>query len=144
MWNDKVHTPISYPNEVIHDHASNKIGGKFGLTCSTFVGMVMASWKYGDTTYVKDSNHKAHNWGTDFAVPGSLPKNHIGAGQLLKYLYTTDRTAFHKPGKIDYQVGDIIFFQSGQVQRQHDFHECLPCWHLCRGWKNYALCRCLS
>ena len=112
IWNDKVHTPISYPNEIIHNSAANKIGGKFGLTCSTFVGMVMSAWKYGDTTYVKNQNTKAHKWGSDFDVATGLPKSHVGAAQLLKYLYSTDRTAFHTPGKTDYQTGDIIFFSN--------------------------------
>lgn len=112
MWNNTVDTPIGKPGEIIHNNADDNIGGKFGLTCSTFVGMVMAAWKFENTTYVKDKNLASHTWGTDFAVPSGLPKSHVGADQLLKYLYSTDRTAFFNGDKNSLKKGDILFFSN--------------------------------
>ncbi|MDO4897288.1 MAG: family 20 glycosylhydrolase [Moraxella sp.] len=84
------------------------------ITCSAFINMVLAGWKYDDTTYVSDENISSYGWGVDF---NDRPQGdfHVpyGANNQLKWFYWKDQVALYNGkdnGEENYQAGDILFF----------------------------------
>ena len=97
-WNDDKATPLS--DKVIHKEDSKP----YGVTCSSFIAMVMQGWEYDSTTYVKDSNQRVGNW-VDFSGANDIWQAH----KLASWLYSQGDLK-SADGMDSVKPGDILFF----------------------------------
>lgn len=103
-WDSGRDTPLQSV-QPIHERYT----APYALTCSSFANMVLAAWKYNDTTYVANSNTASYAWGTNFDRPaGTEPP--FQAWKLLRWMDWQGRAAVYNPGADDYQPGDLLFF----------------------------------
>ena len=103
-WDASRDTPLQSV-EPIH----TRYTAPYALTCSSFANMVLAAWKYNDTTYVANSNTASYSWGTNFDRPaGTQPP--FQAWKLLRWMDWQGRAAVYTPGVDNYQPGDLLFF----------------------------------
>ncbi len=103
-WDASRDTPLQSA-EPIH----TRYTAPYALTCSSFANMVLAAWKYSDTTYVANSNTASYSWGTNFDRPaGTQPP--FQAWKLLRWMDWQGRAAVYTPGVDNYQPGDLLFF----------------------------------
>lgn len=103
-WDPSRETPLQSV-EPIH----TRYTAPYALTCSSFANMVLAAWKYSDTTYVANSNTASYAWGTNFERPaGTQPP--FQAWKLLRWMDWQGRAAVYTPGVDNYQPGDLLFF----------------------------------
>ncbi len=97
-WDGTSPTPLS--GKVIHETDSKP----YGVTCSSFVGMVMQGWRYDSTTYVSNENQRVGSW-VDFGDAGNVWQAH----KLARWLYDNGDLAVAKDTN-SLQPGDILFF----------------------------------
>ncbi|TWV82414.1 Ig-like domain-containing protein [Moraxella sp. VT-16-12] len=85
----------------------------FAITCSAFINMVMAGWKFEDTTYANNQNTSSYGWGIDFQDKPQGDKGPYSANAQLKWMYWKNQVALYNGksgGEENYRVGDILFF----------------------------------
>lgn len=109
-WDSGRDTPLQSV-EPIH----TRYTAPYALTCSSFANMVLAAWKYSDTTYVANSNTASYSWGTNFNRPaGTQPP--FQAWKLLRWMDWQGRAAVYTPGVDNYQPGDLLFFSKQEPE----------------------------
>ena len=97
-WNAHKPTPIN--NQIIHGEDSKP----YGVTCSSFIAMVMQGWDYNNTTYVADENRRVGSW-VDFGDAGDIWQAH----KLASWLYDNG-DLLAATNMDDLRPGDILFF----------------------------------
>ena len=100
IWDSSRTTPLT--GDVVHDVTS----APYGVTCSTFVSMVLLGWDYEHTTYVADQNTQV-GYAVDFGVEPETSKL-WRANNLASWFYGNGDLWLETDG--NYERGDILFF----------------------------------
>lgn len=100
IWDSSRTTPLT--GDVVHDVTS----APYGITCSTFVSMVLLGWDYEHTTYVADQNTQV-GYAVDFGVEPETSKL-WRANNLASWFYGNGDLWLETDG--NYERGDILFF----------------------------------
>lgn len=100
IWDASRPSPLTGQN--VHSTQSSP----YPVTCSSFIGMVVAGWDYQHTTYVADENTRVGRW-VDFGKSIDEYKN-LDANGLASWFYANGDLWLDKGDS--YQPGDILFF----------------------------------
>ncbi|WJZ02105.1 hypothetical protein [Corynebacterium freiburgense] len=104
-WNAQKPSPVT-TNEIVHQKSSKP----YGVTCSSFVGMVLKGWDYQHTTYVSDTNKTVGPW-VDFGDNGAAtdPNMDLWQAHKLARWFHTHGDLWVADGNQGLEPGDIIF-----------------------------------
>lgn len=100
IWDSSRATPLT--GEVVHETTS----APYGVTCSTFVSMVLLGWDYEHTTYSADQNTQV-GYAVDFGV-NPADSDIWRANNLASWFYANGDLWLESDG--NYQRGDVLFF----------------------------------
>ncbi|MDO4901554.1 hypothetical protein [Actinomyces sp.] len=110
IWDSSRPTPLT--GTVVHSSTS----APYGVTCSTFVSMVLLGWDYQHTTYVSNENTQV-GYAVDFGVDPTTSKI-WRANNLASWFYANGDLWLETNG--NYQRGDILFFSAQDPEGRID------------------------
>ena len=104
----------SRPSPLTGQNVYSTTSSPYPVTCSSFVGMVVAGWDYEHTTYVADENTRVGRW-VEFGKPIEEYR-YLDANGLASWFYANG-DLWLDTGE-SYQPGDILFFSKQGVGEQ--------------------------
>ncbi|SDM23937.1 hypothetical protein [Actinomyces ruminicola] len=110
IWDSSRPTPLT--GTVVRDSTT----APYGVTCSTFVSMVLLGWDYQHTTYTADTNTQV-GYAVDFGVDPTTSKI-WRANNLASWFYANGDLWLETDG--NYQRGDILFFSEQDPEGRID------------------------
>lgn len=110
IWDSSRPTPLT--GTVVHSATT----APYGVTCSTFVSMVLLGWDYEHTTYTADTNTQV-GYAVDFGVDPSTSKI-WRANNLASWLYA--HGDLWLATNDNYERGDILFFSAQNPEGRID------------------------
>ncbi|WP_103064249.1 hypothetical protein [Actinomyces qiguomingii] len=110
VWDSSRPTPLT--GTVVHSSTT----APYGVTCSTFVSMVLLGWDYQHTTYVANENTQV-GYAVDFGVDPTTSKI-WRANNLASWFYANGDLWLETDG--NYQRGDILFFSEQNPEGRID------------------------
>ncbi|MDO5076329.1 hypothetical protein [Corynebacterium sp.] len=105
-WSTQKPSPIT-TSEVVHERYTKP----YGVTCSSFVAMVLMGWDYNSTTYVSDANKSVGPW-IDFGDNGVATDPNLDlwqAHKLAKWFHTHGDLWLDDGTRRGLEPGDLIF-----------------------------------
>ncbi|QHO91766.1 hypothetical protein CWT12_11255 [Actinomyces sp. 432] len=113
IWDSSRPTPLT--GTVVHSSTT----APYGVTCSTFVSMVLLGWDYDHTTYVADENTQV-GYAVDFGVDPSTSKI-WRANNLASWFYAHGDLWLETGDAGDtFERGDILFFSEQDPEGRID------------------------
>lgn len=110
VWDSSRPTPLT--GTVVHSATT----APYGVTCSTFVSMVLLGWDYTHTTYTADTNTQV-GYAVDFGVDPSTSKI-WRANNLASWFYAHGDLWMETND--NYERGDILFFSAQNPEGRID------------------------
>ncbi|WP_136192666.1 MULTISPECIES: C40 family peptidase [Actinomyces] len=113
VWDSSRPTPLT--GTVVHSSTT----APYGVTCSTFVSMVLLGWDYDHTTYVSDQNTQV-GYAVDFGVDPTTSKI-WRANNLASWFYANGDLWMETGADGDsFERGDILFFSQQDPEGRID------------------------